>query len=1438
MTPSASVAERAGSLASRVSFAIVTALPKEYAAAKAMLDRPVPFRASGCGAMHDYLLGEIPARGSGTHAVALLLADQGNPTSAALSAAAIHDFPDLNAVIMVGIAGGVPHPAKPENHVRLGDIVATGPGGIVKYDFVKEHRDRIEPKPAPRPPSAVLSQAARRLEAAALEGLRPWEQHIARASSLSAMRPPAEADRLAETADPSRWVVHPADPDRRVGSPRVFLGTIGAADRLQKNAVTRDALRDQFSVRAIEMEGAGVAEAAWLSERQFFAVRGICDYCDDHKNDVWQPYAAVVAAAYTRALLEEVAPLPDASSSRSAGPTPLHSEPPGDPPTPNLDPEVPRPKSPALRVGWVDADAILEAEYHAQLDGARELLRKGHAALAREALDTIKTRIFTAAPPAVRARVLCMIGFAEFDMGRFDLAGRALVSALEHASSDPKTQANAALGHALLGNIAAATAWAQKAIDRDPTNIVARQVSIHHDERPDDVVLAEHESVVGRRTEVLFALGQRAGRQGDPSRAAEWFRKACEVDSASPDVLAGAGQSLLDGIIEKLDEATGNAELSDHERAGILHAEDLLRRAWNALKDDDVRRARAHWLGSLANAARLLGSHDAAVSASDEAIRIGGRENHLVLGRAALAADVGDFRRVVELVEGNTDGDPQALGLLALAKSNLGKNDEGVELWKGLLAGPISGSGRDQAERNLILTLLEAKRVDEARATLNRFLEEESSLARQLLASEAAARLGDAGLRDSHLQDALALATRETPRRLLVGLGDALARASRAMDAAAVYELCIDPERSERDARRLLIALHRAGRFQSALDVCRRIADARGPSRFTTEVESVIHEQLGDLARARELCEHYLHLHPDDSVVQLRLGSILLRVGALDALASLLARIRRDDATLDAQGAGLLSELLVAVGRRVEALDVLYRARLAHIDDPQAHVLYFSRHLVLGRDIEKPTLIEADVAVRLSGADAPRDWILLTDDANPDPGRGEYPLSHSLSRALLGKGIGDEVTFESAPHRRWRVSDLDSKYAFAHRQSLAQFGTRFPDDGSLEQHEVPADPEEFVESMRARLVDGAPRWDKILAAYGSGTMTVGAIGAALNRSPYEAMGIIAAGAHGLIAASNTLEERRAATALLDRPDVALVIDFTAFVVLDGLGVLDAVCAGRAVLVAQTTVDAFRREAARWRDIPDEGYMSLGVHEGRLQRSELTEVDVARNRDRFPRLLQWINDHGQVVPISAGTVEKHADKRDFAKALGACFWDSVLIATEPGRALLSDDLRLRGLARHLGVDGVASVHLMMAQRAAGRLESDVAATALVQLVTLNYRNVAVDPAMLEAAARLEEWRPIGAFKRVVETLRGPETRLASGVMVATEFFRLIWFGLVLPHQRDGLCLAVMDALAAGRDREATLALVRQAVASRFDLLPLAAKDFARVLNLWARMHLLG
>jgi nucleoside phosphorylase len=63
------------------------------------------------------------------------------------------------------------------------------------------------------------------------------------------------------------------------------------------------------------MEGWGIADGAWMANQRYMVIRGICDYCDSKKDDLWQEYAALVAAAYARSLLElvsvaEVEPMP------------------------------------------------------------------------------------------------------------------------------------------------------------------------------------------------------------------------------------------------------------------------------------------------------------------------------------------------------------------------------------------------------------------------------------------------------------------------------------------------------------------------------------------------------------------------------------------------------------------------------------------------------------------------------------------------------------------------------------------------------------------------------------------------------------------------------------------------------------------------------------------------------------------------------------------------------------------------------------------------------------------------------------------------------------------------------------------------------------------------------------------------------------------------
>lgn len=294
---------RAGRLRESARIAIVTALPKEFAAVEALLHEPVAWQAMGVGAGRRYSLGEIPS-GSASHAVVLgMCNDIGNNNAAIRATKLLTHFPSIRHLILCGIAGGMPRLTDASRHVRLGDVVVSDRNGITQYDNVKDASDGgIVFRSPPRPPSAELLEAVNFLEAQRLRGVRPWERFLGVGAQLDSCNRPS--DDLDAKGDP---IAHPADQGRQVGVPRVFRGPIASANRLLKDPGVRDEIAERFGVLAFEMEASGLADAAWDSDcASFLVVRGICDYCDPAKGDLWQGYAAVAAAAYVRALIESL----------------------------------------------------------------------------------------------------------------------------------------------------------------------------------------------------------------------------------------------------------------------------------------------------------------------------------------------------------------------------------------------------------------------------------------------------------------------------------------------------------------------------------------------------------------------------------------------------------------------------------------------------------------------------------------------------------------------------------------------------------------------------------------------------------------------------------------------------------------------------------------------------------------------------------------------------------------------------------------------------------------------------------------------------------------------------------------------------------------------------------------------------------------------------
>jgi nucleoside phosphorylase len=230
----------------------------------------------------------------------------GTNSAAVAATALLADYPTVEDILLVGIAGGVPNlrAAKERHrgvtdHVRKGDIVVSEQ--VVQYDLVKMEEDRTENRSKGVAPSARLLNALNQLEQGIERGQRPWETIIDEVSKRSNWRRP-RTDLLFDFAEkPKKRIQHPKT--LRTGFPQVHRGPIGSANILLKSHSLRDALRDKFNIRAVEMEASGVADAAWNFAVGYITIRGVCDYCDASKDDAWQRYAALVAAAFARSLI-------------------------------------------------------------------------------------------------------------------------------------------------------------------------------------------------------------------------------------------------------------------------------------------------------------------------------------------------------------------------------------------------------------------------------------------------------------------------------------------------------------------------------------------------------------------------------------------------------------------------------------------------------------------------------------------------------------------------------------------------------------------------------------------------------------------------------------------------------------------------------------------------------------------------------------------------------------------------------------------------------------------------------------------------------------------------------------------------------------------------------------------------------------------------------
>lgn len=300
----------------------VCALPVELAAAQEMLDEEHVTPPSEAHDTNIYTCGRV---GEHNVVIACLPKGQTGKSSAASVASNMQSaFRSIRFGLMVGIGGGVP---SEEADIRLGDVVVSSPdkthGGVVQYDFGKNKPGGFERTGSLNAPPAILLNAVSILQARHMRRKGMMQEHISRIETLQGFgRGEAGPDalfeathdhangRTCEKCDTACLVHRP----KRAQEVFVHYGTIASGDQVMRSAAERDRVSSVLGggVLCFEMEAAGL-----MNNWPCLVIRGICDYADSHKNKRWQPYAAGVAAAYAKELLQ-VIPAADVTKVRRA----------------------------------------------------------------------------------------------------------------------------------------------------------------------------------------------------------------------------------------------------------------------------------------------------------------------------------------------------------------------------------------------------------------------------------------------------------------------------------------------------------------------------------------------------------------------------------------------------------------------------------------------------------------------------------------------------------------------------------------------------------------------------------------------------------------------------------------------------------------------------------------------------------------------------------------------------------------------------------------------------------------------------------------------------------------------------------------------------------------------------------------------------------------
>ena len=1100
---------------------------------------------------------------------------------------------------------------------------------------------------------------------------------------------------------------------------------------------------------------------------------------------------------------------------------------------------------------------VLSDERHRRIDQVHVFINQGQFNQAAQYLEALKQELWLRADDKLKYRLLVNLGMARLGMDEINDAVTCFLEALQYNPTDDRAITYAAMGYLFQKDNANANKLIEEALQKNPANALAYSLRIRTTPITETIESALEQIPPAYHTtpDVLVALGEAALNRKLYGEAVEYWEAALgsSKDRSMDSVKAFLGVALIEPTFEN-HVLIAAGQILDSEKHRLEQAITLFTEVLGGIyiNPNDLSHTKFTALANRSAALRLLGRFDEAIRDIDIALQKEPEDSSLIKQRVLLAHDKGNEAEAYSYAQQilSSPITPEASLLAASSLMTLSRFEEAEVILNEFLQKDIPKHLKFQAKQIKFDLFLERNDRQSAEKILEEVNEEDAdSVFTVILNIRWQKHIGSEDFIPALVDQAKAALNQKTFLSSKFIFADFLYTLNYYRDAAEVYEKFVDKSLNTEICRRLLESYYFAGNYKDALDLSQRLLDEYEPSKFAAEIAAHIYEDIGDLNNAKQVCEKYIDIFPNDLSMQLRLATIHYAKGEYKNLDEFLDSI----SSIETLGLAYLKKLAQLYKNRNlvdKFLEVVYEIRHRFYGDRKIHSFYeisFIEANKLQSRVHDFEAVKDNCGVLLRNELGNETWYILEERSDTKPAQDELNSSSPIYNALMGKSIGDEIVFKEDHFGKHflKIVAITDKYFAAGKQSLSILEKQ-PDE-NFRILTVPMDgdniSDDWVKQLLAGLQQQQNQFDDVKAKYTEGGILFGTFANLVKLNPIELWQILAFGPSSFIHSWSNFENEKFEDALIAlRKGGLVVIDPISLITLHHLRVSDHILKLLGKFgIAQSTIDLFQFMVETKQVLEHEGSSSFGVDNGQGIIHEFAPELISQQKKFFEDIIDWIRKNCIVLTCNRALNISQEERSKLNKTLGVVFADTVLIAGEPGRILYSDDQWLRCYAHSdSGVHGVwtqAVLKYCLVQKSSNET---LYRKATLDLAIQGYTYTIIDADILLEAAKLTEWKPQSIYTAALRSLANENTTLEQAASVAADFFYKLYLEAIkadtqLLDPRDDLVFELLKILTIKRSIRKFVQVLKYLIHKKFTVIPLQKQKILNLIDVWLKVQ---